>query len=129
MKRSELKRHTFLQARTPMRQVSNHRQRENRERARLRAEIGPVACEARIEGVCTGMAQDWHERLSRARGGSITDPSNRVMVCRPCHDWVGTHPRAATELGLLRHSWDWPLCAACEIPHDPTGACFPGMAS
>ena len=31
---------------------------------------------------------------------------------------------------LKRHtySWDWPLCAACEIPHDPEKGCLPGMS-
>ena len=128
MKRSELKRHTFLQARTPMRQVSNHRQRENRERAPILAGLRGGPCRARLE-MCTGVAVDGHEILSRARGGSITDLKNILPVCRPCHEWIGTHPKAATELGLLRHSWDWPLCAACDIPHNPTGACFPGFSS
>lgn len=89
-----------------MRTLSLRRQRENRIRARLRAEMGAVACEARIEGVCTGMAQDWHERLPRARGGSAIDVENRVMLCRRCHEFVTTHPKAATEMGLLRHSWE-----------------------
>ena len=96
----------FARGLRSMRPVSLRRQRENRIRARLRAGLGAVACEARIEGVCTGMAQDWHERLSRARGGSIIDPENRVLLCRRCHEWVTTHPARATELGLLRHSWE-----------------------
>lgn len=49
---------------------------------------------------------DVHELLSRARGGSITDPSNLVCLCRPCHDWVTTHPKEATEKGWLRNSWE-----------------------
>ena len=42
---------------------------------------------------------DVHERLSRARGGSITDVSNLVCLCRPCHDWITTHPLEAEAAG------------------------------
>lgn len=36
----------------------------------------------------TGVGLDAHELLSRARGGSITDPANIVLLCRRCHDDV-----------------------------------------
>ena len=49
---------------------------------------------------CRIRAQDWHEKLSRARGGSITDPANRLWVCRPCHDWIGANPALAERAGL-----------------------------
>jgi len=42
---------------------------------------------------------DVHERLSRARGGSITDKANLVCLCRVCHDWITQHPREAEETG------------------------------
>ncbi len=42
-----------------------------------------------------------HEKLTRARGGSITDPENCVALCRECHDWIHAHPRQATEDGWL----------------------------
>jgi len=87
--------------RAPIRPVSAKRARENRIRARLRAGLGVVACEARIEGVCTGTATDWHERRSRARGGSIIDPENRIMLCRLCHDWITAHPCMAKDWGWL----------------------------
>lgn len=47
-----------------------------------------------------------HEIISRARGGSIYDPENAVSACLKCHSWVHSNPALATELGLLRHSWD-----------------------
>ena len=50
-------------------------------------------------------ATDVHELKSRARGGSITDPDNLALLCRPCHSWVTTHPAEATEQGWLRPSW------------------------
>jgi 5-methylcytosine-specific restriction endonuclease McrA len=44
-------------------------------------------------------SQDIHERLSRARGGSITDPANLVALCRRCHEFVTTHPKDAEAEG------------------------------
>jgi hypothetical protein len=43
-----------------------------------------------------------HELLSRARGGSITDPTNCVALCHTHHQWVTTHPAAAATIGLAR---------------------------
>lgn len=61
-------------------------------------------CQAQV--VCRGAAAvDVHEVKSRARGGSILDPANLLCLCRPCHDWVTTHPREAEELGLSAPSW------------------------
>lgn len=64
-------------------------------------------CQAGV--LCGGRARsvDVHERLSRARGGSITDPDHghMVTVCRACHDWVTTHPADAERLRLALPSW------------------------
>lgn len=55
---------------------------------------------------CTAPAVDCHEPLTRARGGSITDPNNMVPLCRPCHDELTfTEPAWAYEIGVLIHSW------------------------
>ena len=91
---------------TPMRQQSAKRQRENRERrAMLKDKYGavPVVCEVPW---CGNEANDPHEPLTRARGGSITDPENVRAVCRPCHEAIGAEPAWAYELGFLRHSWE-----------------------
>jgi hypothetical protein len=61
----------------------------------------PVPCQAQVSGVCAGVAVDGHEILPRGRGGSIIDASNVLMVCRPCHDFIGNNRTAAYELGLL----------------------------
>jgi len=50
---------------------------------------------------CFRIPWDVHEPLTRARGGSITDPANMMVVCRPCHDWIHAHPKLATQVGLL----------------------------
>jgi len=49
---------------------------------------------------------DVHELKSRARGGSITDESNVVAICRNCHTWITTHPAEAEAAGWSKHSWD-----------------------
>lgn len=51
-------------------------------------------------------SHDIHELKSRARGGSITDKSNLVAVCRPCHTWITQNPKQALEQGWLKNSWD-----------------------
>lgn len=63
-------------------------------------------CPARI--CCRGArTTDVHERLSRARGGSITDPAHGHMValCRACHDWITTHPAEAERMRWALPSW------------------------
>ncbi len=57
---------------------------------------------------CNHASQDVHEPLTRARGGSILDPSNVKAVCRMHHDLIHLEPEWAYEHGLLIHSWDAP---------------------
>lgn len=68
--------------RTPLRPVSARRRRENAIRAERRKALIGQPCEAQLSG-CAYTGTDWHELLSRARGGSITDESNRAWLCRP----------------------------------------------
>ena len=89
--------------RSPIRSVSKKRAKENRKRAELRGLVVGGPCEARL-AMCSGVATDWHERLSRARGGSITDLSNAVGLCRPCHQFLTEHPIEAVELGFMEHA-------------------------
>ena len=49
---------------------------------------------------------DVHEVKSRARGGSITDPSNLVCLCRGCHDLITRSPAEAQKRGWLKNSWE-----------------------
>lgn len=55
---------------------------------------------------CGQRSQIVHERLTRARGGSITDEANCVVLCHPCHQWIHEHPRVATEEGWLSRRGD-----------------------
>ena len=94
-----------------MRRVSKKRAAENRKRrGTILAHYGqhprcfgcqPLA-ELGIVTGCNGWADDAHEILSRARGGSITDPDNVIPLGRRCHDYVTTHPREAEAAGLSR---------------------------
>jgi hypothetical protein len=62
---------------------------------------GPILAHIPGHPRCTLDATDPHEVLTRARGGSITEIANIIPLCRPCHDWVTTHPAAALEAGLM----------------------------
>ena len=87
--------------RSPIAPVSKKRRSENRKRRKLTDAMkreGPVMCG--FCGCCR--ADDFHEIVSRARGGSITDPENCIPLCRPCHDRATTEPVWAAELGLSK---------------------------
>jgi hypothetical protein len=90
--------------RKPVRAASARRARENRVRARLRPQVVGGPCAAQLEG-CGGVATDWHERLSRARGGSVTSLENAVGLCRPCHAYITEHPAWALDAGWLRSQY------------------------
>jgi hypothetical protein len=94
------------QQRKPLRAESPKRARENRQRTKMRREAFGYAPMCAVPGCCN-RADDLHEVLSRARGGSITDPENCVPLCSPHHgDITDTEPQWAYDMGLLRHSWD-----------------------
>lgn len=88
--------------RSPLRRVSKKRAAENVVRRRILAEVVHGKLCARCK---SKWATDGHERLSRARGGSITDPANIDPLCRECHDYVTTHPKWAEENGWSESRW------------------------
>lgn len=137
MKRTELRRSAELQRgkrlergaelgrRAEIRKVSAKRAAENRDRRAMVAAMFPEQplCVVYMlsqdkpglipDGVlsqCGRWADDVHEPLTRARGGSIVDPENAVPPCRPCHDVLTFRPESelvwAYQCGLLVHSWD-----------------------
>jgi hypothetical protein len=89
--------------------VSSKRRAENRRRRAMVSELWPERPMCAWPD-CARFADDVHEPLTRARGGSITDPGNAVPLCRPHHDHVTFTPESelgeAYLLGLLRHSWN-----------------------
>lgn len=84
-----------------MRAVSAKRARLLRERRKTLEQLADTFT-GRVCARCfSAPAQDAHELLSRARGGSIVEIENIVALCRRCHDWITTHPAEATEQGWL----------------------------
>lgn len=109
---TQLRSSTGLARVTPLRPVSKKRQAENRERRTVVHATFGDAPTCAVPG-CGRLADDVHEPLTRARGGSITDPSNMAPLCRPCHTEItDQQPAWAYALGLLAHSWDDPGDAA-----------------
>jgi hypothetical protein len=102
VKRSPIKRTVPLSTkgtlrRTPLKFRSAKRSRDYRIRRQLARDLmadGPVMCE--WPG-CASWADDWHEKLARSAGGSITDPDNRACLCRAHHDAITFDPEARTE--------------------------------
>jgi 5-methylcytosine-specific restriction endonuclease McrA len=94
---------TRLQQHTPLRPVSRKRAAENRVRRAMVTALYPERprCACR----CGRLADDLHEILSRARGGSITDPANCVPLARYCHDQATSEDPRMYALGLVVHSW------------------------
>jgi len=101
--------------------VSKKRAAENRERAAMADRLWPDRREGTVmcgcgRPECHRRADDLHEPLSRARGGSITDEANAIPLARECHDEITFKPESelgwAYDLGLLVHSWDAPGGAA-----------------
>lgn len=97
--------------RSPLRNRSKKRTAEMVERRKLIKRLFDERdglCEALIEGVCSRYASDLHEILRRSQGGKVVggDDSSYLIVCRPCHTWIGNNPQQAFQLGLAKHSWD-----------------------
>lgn len=84
-----------------MRPVSAKRAREiSKRRAMLKRSHGPERCH--WPDGCPDAADDPHEILSRARGGSIVDPDNVVPLCRRHHDLITQNPALGVNVGLVR---------------------------
>lgn len=114
----------------PLKQRSDKRVAEDREREKAKVVVRQRArggCEAAPSIAmlyghdgCAGPF-DFHEVLTRARGGSITDPTNILMVCRKHHDWITTHPEMAAAVSLVRNSWEDPGPKLRPVPRPTPG--------
>jgi hypothetical protein len=107
---------------TGLKSMSNKRRRVNRVRRKVAHETfgaNPVCAVPK----CGQWADDAHEPLTRARGGSITDPNNMVPLCRWHNDELAAEePAWAYPLGLLKHSWDKPADGSLRFPPEWGGA-------
>lgn len=119
-----LPRNLPLRTKTPLRRKrwllprSRKTQRRYVQRRALVAELllYPVVCQVPW---CTSLATDPHEPLTRARGGSILDLENVILICRAHHDEIHDEAPWAYELGFLISSWT-PLPHADLPSGDPT---------
>lgn len=116
MKRAPLKRGDKPMARSAINPVSAKRITKNRERRAMMEEtFGPrdrwtcsiagTFLERGIMGPCYGPING-HEIVKRSQGGSITDPSNILLLCSRHNDWVEAFPTEAHRLGLMKHNWE-----------------------
>lgn len=94
-----------LMKRAPIKSTSVKRRREDALRRKVVAWLRAVhpICEVPW---CDRPSTDAHEPLTRARGGSITDPANIRMVCRLHHDLIHLEDPIWYETGFLKHSWE-----------------------
>ncbi|HEY5200051.1 MAG TPA: hypothetical protein VIJ31_04005, partial [Acidothermaceae bacterium] len=83
----------------PLPAQSAKRKVEQRERTRMIARRWPDGPPMCAYPNCGRRADDVHELLSRARGGSITDEANTRPLCRPHHDYITRNPAAAAAEG------------------------------
>lgn len=88
----------------PLPRMSRKRQRENRERRAMARQRFPEMNPRCAVPWCTRPADALHEILSRARGGSITDPENTVPACNICNGDLTLEPDWGYRLGLIKHS-------------------------
>lgn len=109
--------------RTRINQTSKKRAQQNKERDFVRKVIlkeRGALCEAMIPATCTYVGTDLHEILTRARGGSITDPENILLLCRGCHDFITREPAWAKEHGFViswSHNLEADMIAAARARH------------
>ncbi|RSN12859.1 hypothetical protein DMB42_11825 [Nonomuraea sp. WAC 01424] len=92
--------------RKPIRNQSKKRQAENLERRAMKHAMFPDGTPPCIVPWCGQWADDLHEPLTRARGGSITEPDNAVPTCRRHNSELTEEPPWGYELHLLVHAWD-----------------------
>lgn len=100
-----MKRGRPLKRRKGIRWQSPKRRKQNRERRKVAEATFGLQPMCAVPS-CGQRADDVHEPLTRARGGSIVDPANMQPLCRPHHDEIDGEPPWAYDLGLLKHSWD-----------------------
>jgi hypothetical protein len=65
-------------------------------------EAGPVISSSGSNSHCQRYAVELHEPILRSAGGSITDVSNSVAICRLCHTWIHDNVGESIKLGLIK---------------------------
>lgn len=57
-------------------------------------------CEAGVTKDCRGHGGHLHHKLMRSQGGKHVQ-ENLIDVCRPCHEYIHSHPNWSYEQGYL----------------------------
>jgi hypothetical protein len=65
-----------------------------------------VGCEAHVASGCTGLSKEIHHKRKRRTKDDRINPEHFLAVCRPCHLWIESHPKASLELGLSEKAID-----------------------
>ena len=96
-----LTRSAIARSRRRIAPVSKKRAAALRQRRKVLDSFGPdPTCER-----CGRPADDCHELVRRSQGGSISELSNLIPLCRPCHRHVTENPEQAHAEGF--HKWSW----------------------
>lgn len=103
-----------------MRAQSAKRRREQAIRRAIVAELGDQPCQLRVFNVCTGAAENLHELVGSAQGGSRIDRLNCCPSCSRCNSWVEDFPTRARDLGLKVPRWRAVAGDRGLIPADPS---------
>ena len=85
----------------PIAPRSPKRAKQEREYLKIRKDFlyyHPL-CQANIPSTCKTHSTDVHHKKGRI-GQLLTDETKFLSVCRPCHDWIETHPKEAKDLGF-----------------------------
>lgn len=90
----QLKRTGQLKRRKRLGGQSSRRRQEQTVRAALAHEHLGARCRIGSD-VCTGDAENFHELVGRAQGGSIIDRRQLVPCCQRCNSWIEDHPTVA----------------------------------
>ena len=93
--------------RKALRGMSAKRRSQLRDRSDIRQVVldrDENRCQCGLDD-CTRHATDVHELKSRARGGSILDPTNCLSLCRSCHSFITQNPAWAEANGFALASW------------------------
>ena len=88
--------------RKPLANRSVKRAKQEREYLKVRKSflLSSQSCQAHLPNICSRQVTDLHHMKGRI-GDLLTDPTFFLALCRPCHDWIHTHPKDARELDLL----------------------------
>jgi hypothetical protein len=96
----------YDQAPAGLKAQSAKRRKENSERSMMADRRFPGRDAWCVVPWCGKRADDFHEPLTRARSGSITDPDNTEPVCRGHNSELTEEPAWGYALHLLIHSGD-----------------------